>query len=250
MKRQPVILKLGSTLPDLAARRGDFEDWILTGLGWPRATVRIVDPTAGDPLPEAAGVPGIVITGSHAMVTDHEAWSDAAAAWLRTAVAQGVPILGICYGHQLIADALGGAVADNPRGREFGTVAAALQPAARDDPLLGGLDGGSDTPQFHVHACHTQSVVRLPAGARILAASARDPHLAYRLDGAVWGVQFHPEFDADVVRHYIRAFAPTLRDEGQNPGALLATCRDTPHGTTILRRFARIVEHEAGGRPA
>lgn len=249
MKRQPTILKLGSTLPDLAARRGDFEDWIIAGMGLTHDEVSIIDPVKGDPLPDVSRVSGIVITGSHAMVTDHAPWSDASAWWLRAAATDRTPVLGICYGHQLIADALGGAVADNPRGREFGTIPVQLQPAAQDDPLLGGLNSDPTSP-IYVHTSHTQSVIRLPAGAELLASSVLDPNLAYRIGGNVWGVQFHPEFDADIVKTYIHAFAPALREAGQHPEALLSTCRDTPYGTTILQRFASIIQNGAGGIPA
>ena len=58
---------------------------------------------------------------------------------------------------------------------------------------------------------------------------------------AAWGVQFHPEFDAEVVTTYIEHYAERLRAEGQDPDALSAGCCDTPVGTTILRRFGQIV---------
>ena len=58
---------------------------------------------------------------------------------------------------------------------------------------------------------------------------------------AAWGVQFHPEFDAEVVTTYIEHYAEYLRAEGQDPAALSAGCCDTPVGTTILRKFGEIV---------
>ncbi len=236
MDHNPTIIKLGSTMPSLATRHGDFEDWVISGMGLTRDDVRVIDPTQGEALPPPDALPGIVLTGSHAMVTDREPWSEEMAVWLREAVLVNVPILGICYGHQLLAHALGGEVDDNPQGREFGTVEAHLTAQAADDPLLGGLGN-----VIRVHTGHTQTVLRLPSDARLLATSALDHHFAFAIGEVVWGVQFHPEFDAEVARTYIHAFRTTLAAEGQDPDRLAATCSDTPTGSTILRRFAEIV---------
>ena len=65
-----LIIKTGSTLPSLVARKGDFEDWVLRGMGMDRGEADILDVTAGAPLPSREGLAGIIITGSHAMVTD------------------------------------------------------------------------------------------------------------------------------------------------------------------------------------
>ena len=152
-----VIIKTGSTLPALLAKRGDFEDWTLAGMQGANGNVVVVDAQDGAPLPDYDEIAGAVITGSHAMVTEHEPWSERVAAWLPGLVARGIPTLGICYGHQLLAYALGGEVADNPNGREFGTVVVHLEDAAQEDALLGGLPA-----PFPAQACHTQTVTRLP----------------------------------------------------------------------------------------
>ena len=162
--RELIILKTGSTLPTLLARKGDFTDWIVAGLDAGSAAVRIVDAENGDALPAYDDVAGVVITGSHDMVTERQPWSERAAAWLPGLVERGIPTLGICYGHQLLAHALGGEVGDNPNGREFGTVTVDLTAEAADDPLLGGLPA-----RLPVQVCHTQSALTLPAGARRLA---------------------------------------------------------------------------------
>ncbi len=220
-------------MPDLVARRGDFEEWIAQGLGLPRTATAIVDVTKDESLPSPEAVHGVIISGSHAMVTEHLAWSERTAQWLRDAVKTGLPILGICYGHQLLAYALGGEVGDNPNGREFGTVDVHLH--ANGDPLFDGF-----TSPIQAHVSHTQSVLTLPEGARVLAASALEPHAAVVFAPQTWGVQFHPEFDADIVRTYIHAYADILRAEGQDPEQRLTTCRDTPLGTMLLRQFARL----------
>lgn len=230
-----LIIKTGSTMPALAARKGDFEDWILRGLGSGPGRAQVVDVCGGAPLPPPAEVSGVVVTGSHAMVTEHQAWSERAAAWLRGAVEAGTPLLGICYGHQLLAYALGGEVGDNPRGREYGTVEVRLTEAARGDALLGGLES-----PLRVHVGHVQTVLRLPAGATLLASSGADAHQAFVVGERAWGVQFHPEFDAQVTRAYLEANRRALAEEGQDPAALLAASGDTPYGGQILRRFAQL----------
>jgi GMP synthase (glutamine-hydrolysing) len=188
----------------------------------------------GEELPAPHETDGLVITGSAAMVSEAEPWSERTAVWLRDAVEAGVPILGICFGHQLLAHALGGVVGPNPRGREIGTVSLALTDSAATDPLLGGLPVRID-----VHATHLESVLDLPPGAQLLASSDLDPHHAFRMPGRpVWGVQFHPEFSAEVTRGYIVAKRDDMRAEGMDPDRLLAGVRDTPWGGEILTRFA------------
>jgi GMP synthase (glutamine-hydrolysing) len=188
----------------------------------------------GEELPAPHETDGVVVTGSAAMVSEAEPWSERTAVWLRDAVEAAVPILGICFGHQLLAHALGGRVGPNPRGREIGTISLALADGAADDPLLGGLPVRID-----VHATHLESVLELPPNAQLLASSELDPHHAFRMPGRpVWGVQFHPEFSADVTRGYIEAKRHDMRAEGMDPDRLLAGVRETRWGGDILARFA------------
>src|SRR3546814_2956183 len=142
------------------------------------------------------------------MVTERRDWSEATAAWLREAAHAGVPVFGICYGHQPLAHALGGEVGDNPNGRKIGTVAVDLLPAAADDPLFTGLPD-----RFLAQATHQQSVLRAPEGATVLARSDHDDCHAFRWGEAAWGVQFHPEFGTVHMRGYVRARAEALRSE-------------------------------------
>lgn len=236
-----LIVKVGETLPSLRARRGDFEHWILAGMQLDPKETLIVDVRNGGRLPEVDQLSGVVITGSHAMVTEHRAWSERTAEWLTQAVESEVPVLGICYGHQLLAYALGGEVGNNPQGREFGTVEVHLDGAARQDSLLGGLPN-----PIKAHVGHTQSVLRLPESARRLASSTMDANQAFVVGHCAWGVQFHPEFDAGVVRAYIAHFQDALRQEGHDPQRLMDTCLDTPFGPQILRRFVELVDQRAG----
>ncbi len=237
-----LIVKTGSTLDDLKARKGDFEDWILAGMGLERKNTRIIDAQAGHPLPSPERLTGIVITGSHAMVTEHHGWSRQAARWVKHAAGASVPMLGICYGHQLIAHALGGHVGNNPGGREFGTVDVRLNRHAGKDRLFRGLP---DT--IRVHASHTQSVLTLPPGVVLLGSSVLDPHHAFVWEEHVWGVQFHPEFDLETTKAYIEAYRTDLQAEGKDVDTLLRSCGDTPYGTALLKRFSRLLEKDSQG---
>jgi GMP synthase (glutamine-hydrolysing) len=234
--KQTVILKLGSTIEHLATAEGDFDQWIASPLDEYRHQLTVVAPPDGDQLPQPDEIAGLIITGSHAMVTDRRDWSERVAGWLPDVVRQGVPVLGICYGHQLLAHALGGVVGDNPRGREFGSHRINLLPAAAGDPLLGGF-----VPALGANLCHTQSVLRLPRGAVRLAWSEQDPHQAFRVGSCAWGVQFHPEFSTTATRAYIRECAGLLAGEGQDPDDLARRVVPTPSGAVLLRRFMEIV---------
>jgi len=231
-----IILKVGSTLPSLVSKKGDFEDWILSGMGFDKDGQRVIDVQKGAVLPAYEEISGIVITGSHDNVTEHHEWSERLAGWLPGAVERRIPVLGICYGHQLLAYALGGKVGDNPAGWEFGTVDAHLTSAARGDALLGRLE----TP-IKVHVTHTQTVLRLPEKARRLAYSEKDGNQAFVVGDCTWGVQFHPEYDAEVVKEYICQYRKMLLRQGQDPDGLIARSVDTFYGAEILRRFVAIV---------
>lgn len=232
------ILKTGSTYPAIRERFGDFEDWFVAGLTRDRKddeshlelqTFHVVD---GE-LPDASGEwDGIVVTGSPAMVSEREPWSETTARWLANAIEAGVPALGVCYGHQLLAHAMGGEVGYHPQGRESGSYAIRLTASASEDPLFGSLP-----QQFPAQLTHLQSVLALPPGAVLLASSEFEPHQAFRIGNHAWGIQFHPEFSDDVMRAYLDVQTPALRKEGLDPAQLIDEVVETPDASALLQRF-------------
>lgn len=232
-----LIIKTGSTYPEISRDCDDFEDWIIAGMGPDRKLFLIVDVSQGAVLPDYDAISGIAITGSHAMVTDHQDWNERTAEWLVGAIEQNIPMLGICYGHQLLAYALGGTVADNPCGLEFGTVELNLADLAQTDRLFSFLP-----EKVHFQATHTQSVVKLPPGAKLLASTSLDPNHAFVIGDFAWGVQFHPEFDADIVKRYIEIFKDHLWSKNLNPNKLIENTFETPFGSKFLQRFAKVIE--------
>ena len=235
--RQFLIVKTGSTLPALLlAQRGDFEDWFVSGMGLSGDKARIVDVCKGVPLPAFNEISGVVVTGSHDMVTARLAWSERTAEWLCRAVEAGLPILAVCYGHQLLAHALGGEVDYNPRGREMGTVDVFLTEEAKGDELLGNYRS-----PIQVQVSHAQSVVQLPKNAIRLGWSQDDPNQAFRIGDRIWGLQFHPEFDKEIVQTYIDDHRAVLVKEGKDPDELIRNCEEARFGKEILQRFGRMV---------
>lgn len=124
-----LILETGRPVPSLR-RYGRFPHWIRVAAGLEEHETVVVDVEHGGALPDPHAFAGVLVTGSAAFVTDHAEWSERSAAWLRQTAHDDLPVFGICYGHQLLAHALGGEVAYNPAGRESGTIELELQPQA------------------------------------------------------------------------------------------------------------------------
>ncbi|MBU2074293.1 MAG: type 1 glutamine amidotransferase [Actinobacteria bacterium] len=154
-------------------------------------------PYAGDALPtDLTGHDALVVLGGH-MGADDDAthpWLTPTKQLFRTAAGGGVPALGVCLGHQVAASALGGRVTPNPAGSQTGLLRVGWEEAAARDALVGDLA----TPRRGVH-WNDDVVVELPAGAVRLASAPGGEVQAARLAPSVWGVQWHPEADVDVV---------------------------------------------------
>jgi GMP synthase (glutamine-hydrolysing) len=227
-----LVVKLGSTYPQLIAKQGDFDDWVIRRLDLPKDAVRGVDVVAGEKLPQD-GFSGAILTGSHNMVTDKPGWSERTAEWLRRQVEKRAPILGICYGHQLLTHALGGVVGPNPKGREFGNQKIYINDAAKSDLLFSGMP-----MVFEGHCCHAQSALKLPAGAVCLGGNTHEPNHAVRFAENCWSVQFHPEFDVDATRYYIEQCDSLLTKQGVDTKKLSDAVVSTPESYALVSRFA------------
>ncbi len=230
-----LIIKTGGTFPDYAGEHDDFEHWTARAMGLGPEQWDCVDVRVNEPLPDPDRYVGSVITGSHDMVTDEFPWIAATGEWICQAVAASHPLLGICFGHQLMAQALGGEAGYHPDGPEIGTVPVILSPEAKDDPLF------ADLPEiFPAHVTHSQCALTLPPESVLLAQSDHEPHQAFRVGRRAWGVQFHPEFDAPATRHYVRMQAEKLEAMGLNAATVESGVTETPASTGLLKRFAAL----------
>lgn len=232
MMRPLLVIQTGEAPEPIRVRFGGFAEWFREAMRIEPARVRVVRVAAGEPLPEVGTIAGAVITGSGAMVTDRADWSERTAAWIRAAIDAGTPLFGVCYGHQLMAHALGGSVGWLPSGREIGTCTITRRGHGGGD----WLDRLPET--FPAHTTHRQSVLEAPGGAQVMASSELDPHQILRYAPYAISTQFHPEFTADIMRAYIDARADVLREEGLDVEALRAGVRDTGAARGLLERFA------------
>ncbi|WP_441291939.1 glutamine amidotransferase [Sorangium sp. KYC3313] len=234
-RKKIVIVKTGEPVPPVLERRGQFADLIeqTIGASWGGGYAAVDARTDELPAPGAPETAAFVVTGSSANVPHREPWMLRCEAWLRGVVHAGTPTFGICFGHQILAQALGGEVVRNPRGREIGRIR--VQRRA-DDPLFDGLPSS-----FEAHATHVDTVGTLPERAVSLAFTELDDHQVIRFTSTCYGVQFHPEMDHDVIAGYIAWRREILQAEGHDVPALLAPIAPDQLGTRTLHNFIRHV---------
>jgi GMP synthase (glutamine-hydrolysing) len=251
-----LVVKCGTTSPAVRLGHGDYDRWFLRALAPAGVALRVVEVHAGASLPDELGeAGGVVVTGSPRSVTEDAPWMVRTGRWLLDQAGRGLPVLGVCFGHQLLARAFGGEVARSPRGREIGSVPVALTPAGRADPLFAGFP-----PRFGAFATHEDEVVRLPPGAVHLAGNGWSRVQAFGVGERVRCVQFHPELEVGTLAALVADRAGALAAEAEARGedgaratpAILAGLGPAPLGARLLANFvARFVKGaSAPGRAA
>ncbi len=212
-----LIVKTGTTEPQVVEQFGDYDDWFLKVLG----PATVVAPFRGEGLPNLQGYDGVLLTGSPASVRDEEPWMAELGRWAVKA-AESVHVLGVCFGHQIIGEALGGRVGLNPQGGEMGTVRVELSEAGREDPLFEGLP-----PVLTVQQTHKDILLR-PPQAEHLGGNANTLWQSFRR-GRLRCVQFHPELPPAALRSLLRV------------RGLEGEVLDQDHGPAVLGNWRRLI---------
>jgi GMP synthase-like glutamine amidotransferase len=229
------IIETGVLSPANRARHGSLPQMFerLLGEADPSAsfaTVRLMD---GEALPDPTSLEAILLTGSAAGVYDDLDWIAPLERFVRAAYDAKIPMAGICFGHQLIAQALGGTVRKSEKGWGIGRHVYEIVPG----------NGVIDGKTIAIAASHQDQVIELPTGATTIFHSEFTPHAGILYaNGTAMSVQPHPEFTT--------AFAHVCCEKARQadaPESLVATARaslDQPldHadlGRAIARFLAR-----------
>lgn len=218
-------MRIGLLVCDHVATRylaidGDYTDMftaMVAGTGAPAEVVHY-DAVAGV-LPERPDeCDGWLCTGSSASVYDGDAWIEALAGFVREVHATKVPFAGVCFGHQLVAHALGGRTERAMGG--WGAGALPMEVTA-EEPWMTPTRSSAT-----LLYSHQDQVTVLPPGGRVLASAAHCPIAMLAVDDHVVGVQAHPEFSAA----YLRALLEDRVDRIGEAGTV-AALRSLEHPT-------------------
>lgn len=240
-----LILRTGSVAdfaPEIAARHGDLDTMFVTACGVEADAVRIVKVDDGEALPDPAECSGAIITGSPCMVTEWTDWMETMRQWMPRAQAAGLPVLGVCFGHQFLAHIFGGEVGPMPGGGEVGTVPVRFNGAQEAHPLFADF-AGSAVADMQVH--HYQTVLRLPETAQLLADNDDERHHAAYYAPRVYGIQFHPEITGGFMAEMLAFERDKLMAKGFEVDRLLDEVRPSPLGEALLQRFAQMCRANA-----
>lgn len=241
---QILLIQAGTPPDELRDEHGDLPLWFSRAMALAPDAIQVVKVFKGETLPNPDPNRIAVITGSWDMVTDMPEWSENTAKWIRCAIEAGMPLFGVCYGHQLMAHALGGTVNYHPQGREMGCLEISLTEAGTADPLTRGFSKG-----FRAHLTHLQTVTQLPPGALSLASSAHDKNQIIRYSANAVSTQFHPEFTPDIAASLIHLRSGTLLNEGFEPAAMQNALTDATDARKLLKIFISIhAAHELTAR--
>jgi GMP synthase (glutamine-hydrolysing) len=226
MKRV-LLLKAGQTSAPMRLAFGDYDRWFEEALFTAGASCQltIVPVWLGQTPPPADDFDAVVMSGSPLSVTAPEPWMWRSADYMLNAAHRGAGVLGVCFGHQLLAKALGAQVRKCPRGREIGTVNVSLSTAGQADGLFRGL-----SPSFAIQATHEDEVAQCPAGATVLAHNGHSAIQALAVGTHLRTVQFHPELSTAGMKATLRVRAPA---DAESP----LRVRPSPAGPTILSNF-------------
>ena len=157
------------------------------------ATFSEVGIAAGNNLPDPNCFDGVIVSGSEKRVYDDCEWMQPLKAYLRSLMQAQVPIFGICFGHQVMAEAFGGKAEKS----SHGFVVGAQSYTENDD-------------SYSAYAMHRDQVVQVPESATVTASATYCPVAALSYDFPARSVQFHPEFKTPLVTEAIEVFDGNL----------------------------------------
>jgi len=226
--KKVIILDCGPSLEDVSQEFGQSPQWIMAVLKDTDCVFDWIKPYAGQNMESSSG-DAWIITGSPRSVYEEEDWMIGLEKNIRDASKCKKPILGICFGHQLIAKSFGGLVEVNPNGWELGSYSISLTEYGKYSALFDNIED-----EVIVYESHQDSVIRMPYGAVELAYNQKCIQ-AFQLHDTLFSVQFHPEFNWEVMKKYvsIRGSSGVPVDDPTVPESL--------QGHLILHNFIKLI---------
>lgn len=190
--KSTLIIQTGYAHQNMLEKGLNFDDMFKRVIG--SENIKTIDVFKGAELPnDLSLVDRVILTGSRAMITERSDWMLKTEEWLRRVEKTEIPVLGVCFGHQMLTVAFGGQVDDHPLGTEVGTDLVTLSSIAKEDPIFSGLPD-----QIACYVSHTQSVIQKPLGSHVLGASDFEHHHILKIGERIYGLQFHPEFTDEI----------------------------------------------------
>lgn len=209
----------------------DCGQWFVSAFGGNPEKYTTWRTRIGDKIPQQ-NFDGIVISGSAASAYDDEEWITQLTNCILKWEQQKLPILGVCFGHQLIAQIFGGKVEKNKRGWEVGRCDLILTEAGKNDLLFHSVP-----PRFKVMQSHQDIVTQLPPDAECLAFSDICEFQSFRIGNRIRTVQFHPEYTVDQMKFVMAPRREKLESSGINFKNTYAELVPTSKSKTILTNF-------------
>lgn len=179
------ILQTDQVRDEFIDEFGDYPNMFTTLLADADAQYQVID-VRNPPLPDPAACDGYVITGSRDSVYDDLPWIPALIDFLEKAIEQQRKVVGICFGHQLLAHYFGGRVAPHPQGWAVGVHTSDI--VAHHSWMQPPSD------RLALLSSHKDQVIQLPVDAQLIATNAFCPNAGFVMGESVMTIQGHPEF--------------------------------------------------------
>ncbi|MCZ4271698.1 type 1 glutamine amidotransferase [Maritalea porphyrae] len=217
--------------------RGRFDNYgkmfaDLVGDGGGKFTYETVSLIEDEPLPNIDDVEAIIITGSSLGVYDKKPWMDPLRDFIREAYARSIPMIGVCFGHQILADALGGVVKKSEKGWGVGRHQYAITQKSAY------MADAPDQMQFNV--IHQDQVITPPSISKVIGGNDFTPNAMLEYDnGAAISIQAHPEFENEYAKAVYTLRSGELFDPkvGEEAVASAQTQNDNELMAEYFRRF-------------
>lgn len=242
-KPKILIIKMGSTYRELISEFGDFDRWILNSVN--EVPVKFKVQKIDYVVPESvAQYQGVIFTGAHKSLTGLYPFLKGTERILKYILDLKIYTLGICFGHQIINQLLGGKVIRNPLGPEIGVSTIQLTFNGMVDPLFKGLHRA----KIQVYSSHFDIVASLAGEVECLAWNEQTKIQATRYKSFLYTTQFHPEYSKEIMAYYIQKNQDVLLEEHYRnplhipkPDEALRQNKRIKSGIRILENFLSLI---------